>query len=102
MVYEYISLIDSQRTLDLYLKESSILSTKITPLPFIALLVNTRESACRMIQLKSGLNSHLLTAQSFFSFVKGDKEKVGSAVFRIIDKQRPNMIGKHHRKPFEY
>ena len=48
--------------------------------PFVALLVNTRESACRIIHLQRGLNSRLLTAQGIFCVVKSKREKVGSAV----------------------
>ena len=50
------------------------------PPPSVTLLVNTRESACRIIYLQSGLNSQLLTAQGFFSAVKSEREKVGTAV----------------------
>ena len=47
-----------------------ILSTKNNAAPFVALLVNTRESAFRIIRLQSGLNSRLLTAQGIFSVLK--------------------------------
>ena len=57
-----------------------ILLTKNNAAPFVALLVNTRESSCRIIRLQSGLNSRLLTAQGIFSVVKSEREKVGSAV----------------------
>ena len=50
------------------------------PPHFVALLVNTRESACRIICLQSGLNSRLLTAQGSFSVVKSERGEVGSAV----------------------
>ena len=60
-----------------------ILSTKNNAAPFVALLVNTRESACRIIRLQSGLNLRLLTAQGIFSVVKSEREKVGSAVCHV-------------------
>ena len=68
------------RTIDI---NRPILSTKNNAAPFVALLVNTCKSACRIIRLQSGLKSRLLTAQGIFSVVKSEREKVGSAVCHV-------------------
>ena len=60
-----------------------ILSTKNNAAPFVALLVNTRGSTCRIIRLQSGLNSQLLTAQRIVSVVKSQRVKVESAVCHV-------------------
>ena len=45
------------------------------PPPFVALLVNTRESACRIIHLQSGLNSWLVTVFKVFLALLKVREK---------------------------
>ena len=49
-------------------------------MPFVALLVNTRESTCRIIRLQSGLNSRLLQLKVFLALLKVREKKLGSAV----------------------
>ena len=60
-----------------------ILLTNNKAAPFVALLVNTRQSARRLYVYKAGFNSRLLTAQGIFIVVKSWRVKVEFAVCHV-------------------